>query len=136
MFAILIFIGRYTKRSSPNRRMSARERRACPRHKTSLRIKYKTPLEEGVSWIRDISENGARLFLNKALKTLEIGKQLGIEISLPDDPQPILVRGNIVWSEEDSAGFNFQEVAQGDINRILAYINNRENPAVDQKNSL
>ena len=48
-----------------------------------LRIKYETSLEEGISWIRDISESGARLFLNKNLKFLQIGEPLKIEINLP-----------------------------------------------------
>ena len=126
VLAALLIISNYGKKSTSFKKPPKKERRACPRYKTSLRIKYKTPLEEGISWIRDISESGARLFLNKTLKTLEIGESLGIEINLPDNPQPTIIQGNIVWSREDDAGFDFDRVIQGDINRIIQYIDKGE----------
>ena len=128
LLAALLIIGNYIEKPAA----SKKERRAHPRYKTSLRIKYKTPLEEGISWIRDISEKGARLFLNSTLKTLEIGEFLGIEISVPYDPQPVIIRGNIVWAKEDDAGFNFGDVIQGDINRIMQYVKDGE-PAASPK---
>ena len=130
VFAILLIIGNYSKTSAASlskaRKSSEEERRTYARYKTSLRVKYKTPLEEGISWIRDISEGGARLFLNRTLKTLEIGESLGIEISLPHETQPISIEGNIVWSKEDDAGINFDKVVEGDINRIIKYVKNIE----------
>jgi hypothetical protein len=122
MLAILLMIGNYEKKPAAFKN----EKRAYPRYKTSLRIKYTTPLEEGISWIKDISEKGARLFLNSTLKTLEIGESLGIEINVPYDPQPIIIQGNIVWSKEDDAGINFGNVVQGDINSIIQYVKDGE----------
>lgn len=130
VFAVLLLISR-TRRSSERSRRPVRggvkqERRAHPRYKTSLRIKYKTPIEEGISWIKDISQSGARLFLNNTLKTLGIGDPLEIEIDLPYEAQPILVKGNIVWSKDDDAGFRFAEVIKDDIDRIMSYVTNEQ----------
>ncbi len=130
IFAILLIVSNYGGTSasplSKSRKSSEKERRTSPRYKTSLRVRYKTPLEEGISWIRDISEGGARLFLNKTLKTLEIGESLGIEITLPHEAQPISIEGNIAWAEEDDAGIDFDKVVEGDINRIIEYVKNVE----------
>lgn len=128
VFLILILVTLFTvdyyaKRPPKPEKPAEKERRAYPRYKTSLRIRYKTPSEEGVSWIKDISEGGARLFLNKTLKTLNVGESLGIEISLPNDTDPIVIEGNIVWSTNDDAGFNFDKILQGDVNRIIQHIN-------------
>ena len=125
-FAALLIIGHYGRRPGKVKKPSKGERRAHPRYKTSLRVRYKTPLEEGISWIRDISESGARLFLNRALKTLEAGEPLGMEIHLPSERQPIAVQGSIVWSKEEDAGFRFDEVMEEDLNRILQYVNKEE----------
>ena len=124
IFAILLIISHYEKKPTRFKKPSKEERRAYPRYKTSLRIKYKTPLEEGISWIRDLSEKGARLFLNNTLKTLEVGGSLDIEINLPYDTQPVFIQGNIVWFEGNDAGFQFEKIVQGDINRIIQYISN------------
>jgi hypothetical protein len=126
IFAFLLMISSNEKKSATVKEPPRKEKRAYPRYKTSLRIKYESPLEEGISWIRDISKGGARLFLNNSLKTLKIGESLGIEINLPDDPQPIIVQGNIVWSKENDAGFNFDNVIQGNIDSVIRYINKEE----------
>ena len=126
IFVILLIISNYGKKPTRFKKPSKKERRACPRYKTSLRIKYATSIEEGVSWIKDISEKGARLFLNNTLKTLEVGESLGIEINLPYDTQPVFIQGNIVWFEDDDAGFQFEKIVQEDINRIIQYVSNGE----------
>ena len=126
IFAFLLIIGNYEKKPTTAKKGSKKERRTCRRYKTPLRIKYKSPLEEGISWIKDISESGVRLFLNNNLKTLKIGESLRIEINLPDDPQPIIVQGNIIWSKGDDAGFNFDKIIQGTVSRVLGYINSEE----------
>ena len=119
LIVVLLYMENYTRRATTSFK---KEKRVHPRHKASLRIKYKTPFEEGISWIKDISESGARLILNKTLKTLEIGQSLGIEINLPDYAQPIVIQGNIVWSKEDDAGFNFDRIEQGEIKSVIQYI--------------
>ncbi len=125
VFVTLLIVDNYGKRAK-FKKLSEKERRAYPRHKIALRIKYKTPLEEGISWIKDISEGGVRIFLNNILKTLEVGESLEVEINLPYDAPSIFIRGNIVWSKEDDAGINFGDVIQGDINRIIQYVKDGE----------
>lgn len=122
---VFISISSYKERATGFKEPSKKERRAYPRYKISLRIKYKVLLEEGVSWIKDISENGARIYLNNTLKTLEINESLGIKVYLPYESQPIFVLGNIVWSNGDEAGFHFEKIAQGDISRLMEYINRK-----------
>ena len=127
IFAILLAISQPRRApATASSRPPNKERRAHPRYKTSLRIKYKTPLEEGISWIKDISKSGARLFLNNTLKTLGIGDSLEIEIALPYEAQPVTVQGNIVWSKDEDAGFQFEKILQGSIERIIQYVSSEE----------
>ena len=103
-----------------------REKRIYPRYETSLRIKYKISSEkESISWIKDISRGGIRLFLNNPFK---IGTSLKIEINLPYDIKPIFAQGSIVWMKEkdDDSGLRFDEVKQEDLSRIIQYIGNRK----------
>jgi hypothetical protein len=124
IFAVLLVISQTRKPSPANaRRAVKQERRAHPRYQTSLRIKYRTPLDEGISWIKDISQSGARLFLNSALQSLGIGEPLELEISLPSESQPICVKGNIVWSKDSDAGLRFAEAMSDDIDRIIQHVN-------------
>jgi hypothetical protein len=98
------------------------ERRAHTRYRTSLRIRYRAPANEGTTWIKDISAGGARLFLNRTLRDMHVGTPLELEINLPYDTDPVFVRGNIVWSRESDAGFRFGGVAQGDLDKVLHYV--------------
>ena len=132
VFAVLLLIS-HSRRSQPvpaDSRMFKRERRDHPRYKTSIRIRYKTPLEEGISWIKDISRSGARIFLNNTLKTLGIGEQLAIEIDLPFTSNPIQVKGSIVWSRDEDAGFRFVEPGQGDIEKIIEFVSGDPKAAI------
>ena len=135
--AISLAIGQYRERlplSSGLKKIGKKaaegERRIHPRYSTSLRVKYyKPPLEEGISWIKDISRGGIRVFLDNPFK---IGTLLEIEISLPYDTQPVFAQSNIVWARENDAGLSFSEVDQDDINRIFQYIGNKEQIKVAQ----
>ena len=98
------------------RKSYTRERRIYPRYKTLLRVKYNTPLEEGVAWIKDISRTGVRFILENPL---EIGTLLKLEISVPYDPKPVFAQGNIVWMQDDNAGFRFDKVEQEELDRIM-----------------
>ncbi|MEE8359989.1 MAG: PilZ domain-containing protein [Candidatus Omnitrophota bacterium] len=129
VFAILIILTHSRRTPERPKGFFKKERRTYPRYQTSLRIKYKTPIEEGISWIKDVSRSGARLFLNNALKTVAIGQPLELEISLPSDTQPILVKGNIVWAQDTDAGFHFVEAMDGDIDKIIKYVNPEEDQA-------
>lgn len=134
IFALAIFlvISQYRERlpspqltGSVKRKTRKRERRIYPRYKTSLRIKYKTPSEEGISWVKDISRGGVRVFLNDPFR---VGTSLKIEVNLPHDSSPILVQGSVVWKQEvqEDAGISFDEAEQKDINRIIRYIDNKK----------
>ena len=115
VFLILLLMGRPEKRKRPKK-----ERRITPRHKASLRVRYKLPPEEeGISWIGDISRGGARIFLNKDLRKLKIGESLEIEIHSPSKADPLLVKGNIVWLKESNAGVQFDEMIQSNIEKII-----------------
>lgn len=109
------------------RKIMAEERRIYPRYRTSLRIKYKIPLElkESISWIKDISRGGLRLLLIDN-PNLEIGTLLSLEINLPYDKKPILAQSRIAWTRSDDAGLSFDAVKEEDINRIFQYISHRE----------
>ena len=96
-----------------------KERRIYPRYKTLLRVKYKAPLGEGATWIKDISRSGMRLLLDNPFK---IGTLLTLEISVPYDPKPVFAQGNIVWMEEDNAGFHFDKVEQEELDRIMQHV--------------
>ena len=102
-----------------------KEKRIYPRYPTSLRVNYKTHQREGMSWAKDISRSGIRLFLDKPFG---IGTFLEIEINLPYDPKPVTVRGNIVWAhaKRHNAGLSFAEVEQNDISRIFEYISHKK----------
>ncbi len=130
VFAILLLLS-HSKRTPNRPRSSAHdhskiERRVHPRYQTSLRVKYKTTVEEGISWIKDISAGGARLFLNDTLKGLVIGQPLELEVNLPQEAAPIFVKGDIVWSAENDAGFRFIEIVQDDIEKIIRFVNNED----------
>lgn len=99
------------------RKVFRNEKRIFPRYTTSLRLKYKSPDEEGVSWIKDISRGGARLYLSN----VDIGTILAVEISLPYDKKPIFAQGEIVWTHGSDSGFSFGAVEQGDLKRIIEY---------------
>lgn len=107
---------------NPPKGILRKEKRIFPRYRTLLRIKYKTPLEEGISWIKDISRGGARLFLNN----LSVGTVLAMEINLPYEQKSIFAQGNIEWSRGSDSGFSFGAVEQDDLTRIIQYIGLQE----------
>ena len=112
-----------TSSRSRLRRRMPNDRRNHPRFETSLRISYKTPIEEGISWVKDISRGGIRLFLDK---TLEIGTLMHLEIKLPYDRRPVLAQSSVVWKDDDDAGLVFDDVNDADLDRILEYIDNKK----------
>ena len=136
-FTMFVAIKQYRKKHplasskvlSPAKKPGIEEKRTHPRYKTSLRIKYKSPFREskesileGVSWIKDISRGGMRLFFDKHL---DKGAFLTLEINLPFDKQPVFAQSSVVWKEGDDAGVIFDEVGEGDLDKILEYIDNR-----------
>ena len=111
-----------TRLINRKKKIFGREKRMFPRYKALLRIKYKTPLEEGISWVKDISRGGVRLFLNN----LAVETVLSMEIDLPYDRKPIFAQGNIVWRRGTDSGLSFGAAEQDDLSRILEYLGLRE----------
>ena len=105
------------------RKSFQREKRIYPRYNTALRMKYETPAEEGISWIKDISRGGLRFIL--VSKTFEIGTSLRMQINLPNDPKLILAQGSIVWIKNDEAGLSFSEAYQEDLSKLIQYSTDR-----------
>lgn len=107
---------------NPQKGILRKEKRIFPRYRTLLRTKYKTPLEEGISWIKDISRGGVRLFLNN----IPVGTVLAMEINLPYEQKSIFAQGSIVWTRSTDSGINFGAVEQDDLSRIIQYIGLQE----------
>jgi len=99
-----------------------KERRAFPRYQTFLKARYKTPLEDGISWIKDISRGGARVFLNN----LDLGTIVSLEVELPYNRRPIFMQGNVVWKRGTDSGVRFGAAEQDDLTRILEFIGHKE----------
>lgn len=99
-----------------------KERRIFPRYKTLLRAKYKSPLEEGISWIKDFSRGGVRLFLN----SLDVGTIVALQIDLPYDRTPVFVQGNIAWKRGTDSGLCFGAAEHEDLTKVLRYVGHRE----------
>ena len=96
-----------------------KEKRLFPRHETSLKVKYKSNLIEGICWIGNINRSGTVLLLDR---TLEVKAPLEMEINLPDGSRPIFLKGEIVWRKDSNAGVSFTEASLDDIKRVFSYI--------------
>lgn len=73
------------------------ERRKSLRVPVAARVKFKNPPQEEVWFTEDIAEGG--LFL-KTEKPPFVGTTLDLEISLPDSPELIRTKGDVVWRYE------------------------------------
>jgi len=112
------------------------ERRKYVRLDTRLKITY-TILKDKrnsdrLTETRDISGGGIRLFLTEGVP---VGSLLKLTILLPEDPQPVVSVGRVVWIEEFSilhsqkqegkileAGVEFTEIDSKDRDRIIKYV--------------
>jgi len=99
-----------------------KEKRIFPRYQTLLKARYKTPIEEGISWIKDISRGGVRLFLN----SLDVGTIVSLEVELPYNRKPVFIQGNIVWKRGTDSGLQFGAAEQDDLTRMLEFVGHRE----------
>lgn len=128
IFAIGIFFifMKYSETATKNfnRIPSDKDRRIHTRHSASLKIRYKEPLSEseGVSWAKDVSKGGMRLFL---VEDLKIGSLLSLEITLPYDNRPVIAKSSIVWVRGDEAGLSFEDIKSEDLNRIFQYLTHK-----------
>ena len=88
-----------------------RERRRYVRANGLVLVNFKVPnLQiEGKSSAYDISEAGVRITVDKKL---EAGTLVEMELYLPGSSQPILAKGEIVWSEKCEKKINTQVLAK------------------------
>jgi type IV pilus assembly protein PilZ len=84
------------------------ERRKTLRVPVAARVKYKDGSREEVWFTEDISEGG--LFL-KAEQPPFVGTILDLEISLPNVPELVRIRGDVTWRHEgQGCGVRFLRV--------------------------
>lgn len=106
------------------------ERRKFVRLSAPIGVKYSRvrSTKSQTSLSRDISGGGVRLWV---MDPLEAGELVELEITLPNlVGQPILAKGEIVWSraESDSTktqreiGVKFLDIQPEDLNRLFHYV--------------
>jgi c-di-GMP-binding flagellar brake protein YcgR len=113
-----------------------REKRRYVRANGLVLVNYKIPnLEiEGKSSAYDVSGGGLRITVNQKL---ELGTLIEMEIYLPGSSQPILAKGEVVWTqrlqekidaplaEEKKyfyVGIKFNVIDENSKNRIINYV--------------
>ena len=113
-----------------------RERRRYVRANGLVLVNYKIPDMhlEGKSSAYDVGGTGVRITVDKKL---EAGTLVEMELYLPGSSQPILVKGEIVWSEKCEekintqvspkkeyfyAGIKFTVIDENNILRIANYV--------------
>ncbi|MBI4436910.1 MAG: PilZ domain-containing protein [Candidatus Omnitrophica bacterium] len=112
------------------------EKRKYVRLDTRLKITYTILKDRKNSSLstetKDISGGGIRLFLAEPVPVQSL---LKLTIHLPEDPQPIVAIGRVVWTEEFSilhsqqtegkvleAGIEFVEIEPKERDRIIKYV--------------
>ncbi len=110
------------------------ERRRYVRANGLVLVNYKVPdLQlEGKSSAYDVSGAGLRITTNKRLSS---GALVEIEIYLPGNSQPIIAKGEVVWSDKIEekkeaqgseecffSGIRFTVIEEGNKNRLLDYV--------------
>ena len=95
----------------------------------SVKYKIKGRLDKSSSMPRNVGGGGIRLALHERLP---LGAQVDLEISVPNNPQPITALGKVVWVETFNikngeeityyeTGIQFIKVSPLAIGRIYAY---------------
>lgn len=107
------------------------ERRCLPRFKTTLATRFRFLDLKNPGFLeaptQDISSGG--LFISRMFKEDEMGKQLEIELSLPDAPNPVRSLGKVTWIKrsmrEDKIlglGIKFTEILPEEKRKLDSYI--------------
>lgn len=105
-----------------------RERRRYVRSDGLVLVNYRVPqLQlEGKSSAYDVCAGGLRITVSRKL---EIGTLVDLEIFLPSSSQPILAKGETVWTEKCKqkkeyfyVGLNFTAIDENSRTRITTYI--------------
>ncbi len=82
-----------------------RERRRFTRARQPFDAKYRVFREIGEPWntttILNLSAGGMRF---QGTDLVTVGDTLEMHIRLPNDPQPIVLQGRVIWSQLQAAG--------------------------------
>lgn len=107
------------------------ERRAHPRAVLKTEVHLGSESNFYTGFTNDISEGGLFVATHHVLPR---GERMELEFSLPDDPTPLKVLGEVRWTREynpasDGApglGFQFVDLSADDRARIEAFVKQRE----------
>lgn len=98
-------------------------------------IRFDVPLKAGISvhvdagtihscGTKDFSREGLRLVIHGL--ALPQGSNVEINVYLPDNSDPVLVKGKVVWSKNDKgkleAGLNIEAIDKGRKSDVLDYV--------------
>jgi len=76
-----------------------KERRKFKRFDTYMSVKYEAPKSgkgtNGVSLSKDLCREGLKI---NSQNSIDEGSLLDLEITIPDDPRPIVTSGEVMWS--------------------------------------
>ncbi len=110
-------------------KMHEPERRKNLRIPVAARVKFREGEREEVWFTQDLSEGG--LFL-KAERPPFVGTLLDLEISLPDVPNLVRARGDVVWRQEGiGCGVRFMRITQENRKTLREYIEKAEGHEAD-----
>lgn len=111
--------------------VKADERRKFKRFDAFMSIHYKVDDPKkisGISLSQDLCRDGIKISTSEPII---VGSQVDMEIDIPDDPKPVICKGEIVWSkkaQDDETGFeegvHFTAIDPVDKFRILDYAYN------------
>lgn len=76
-----------------------KERRKFKRFDAYISIRFRSPKTEHMvtTLTHDISRDGIKI---STMEILRMGALLDVELTIPDDPRPIYVTGEIVWCKK------------------------------------
>ncbi|OPX30414.1 MAG: hypothetical protein B1H08_01795 [Candidatus Omnitrophica bacterium 4484_171] len=119
----------------------SQDKRKSDRLNLSLRIFYKLPSSSewtGPLLVENIGGDGLKL--NSKIK-LKKDTEINLKIELPHEPQPITVKGKIVWCREKSPnlsgysiGIEFSKMHPRDRRKFIKYIG--KNILIEQLNRI
>lgn len=104
--------------------------------KVSFRVKPKKQAEAPLASVSGVSRNiSVEGICFRAHRQLAIGSELELEISIPSEPEPLLLKGEVKWShpiqpkEKGKVAFDtgvkLFNIERSDENRYLRYVNEK-----------
>ncbi len=97
--------------------------RGYPRKSCMLKVHYSVAGRDFDSFMLDISPAGAFIETDEAV---EQGQPIHLEFSLPPSPEPIALKGVILWKGMLGMGVKFTDPSPEQTNRITAFMEAEE----------